>query len=119
MQEILGRLRFGKRPVAFVSPFIRAHDENLYWLARSKLILHAFEEVVVPLEFPFILWLFGIRAKIHLAHLRHGAGMPADHDHQPLSFARSLGAAMIADAFIVLKRSAEKQVVPGRNVQSR
>lgn len=117
MEKIFCGLCPGQRPVIFVAPLIRSHDEEVDPLVGSELVLHALEQVVVPLQFPFILRLFCIWPEINVADLGHGAGVSTDHDHQVLAFARRFTAAVVADALIILQRSSEEQVVPGCDVQ--
>ena len=101
VQEIFRCLGAWKRPVIFVAPLVRAHDEYLHWLARGKLVLDALEQVVVPAKLPFVLRLLGSGTEIYIAHLGSGTGMSADDDDELLPFSRFIASAIGLNSLVI------------------
>src|SRR5450631_1039537 len=82
MQKVLAALGSRQRPVLFLSPFVSSHDEDLDRLLFREIILHAFEEILIPIQRDFILVELGrSRTEVDIANLLPAAGMAAD-DHQ-------------------------------------
>ena len=117
MQKVFCVAGAREGPIFLLAPLVRSHNEKSYGLGMREIVGHVLEEKVVPAQRSFIFIKWGGRAKIYIADLAAGAGVPADRDHEMLSAARGFVLAMQLHSDVVAQRSAEKNVVPRRDRQ--
>src|ERR1700742_585339 len=101
MQEVFCVARTCERPIVFVSPLVRSHDEKLYPLRMGKFVGHVFEEKVVPAQCNLIFIERSVLPEIYFADLTLGAGVPADRDQEMLSAARGFVLSMQLHSSVV------------------
>src|SRR5260221_2213768 len=125
MQEVASELGFWRGPIRLLMVFVLAHHKNMDGPSggRSfggKLVLHAFEQVVVPVNDDSRgRELEGFVAELNVADAPPKAGVPADLYQQALTVARRVGAAVRLDPHVIPERAIRTNVVPATDMQCR
>src|SRR6202140_5582698 len=103
-----------QRPVIFVAPFVRSHDEDSYRLLLIRSIPDPFHQAVVPAEHGFIQVEWQLVPKINRANLSsvRSTRVSTHVDLQALAMTRCLRPRLFSQPCIVLQRSPQKNVVP-------
>src|ERR1039457_3997067 len=94
MQEVFCVAGTNEGPVILLTPLVSAHNKKLHGLGMGKFVGNVLEEIVVPAQSRFILVKWGGGAKVYIANLTAGPGVPADRDQKMLSTARGFVLAM-------------------------
>ncbi len=120
MKEIFGGPGAEERPVVFRAPLVQAHDKNLHGLGVGEFILHALKEKIIPTERSLaFVELVGLGAEVEFTDMARAPGVAANNDEEALAVTGFCGGGVRFQTNIVTQRAAEKNVVPGSDVQSR
>ncbi len=124
MKEVASEFVFRRRPIRLLMVLVLAHHKNVHRFARGrrpfrgKLVLDAFEQIVVPVnndiggrEFERVV------AEFNVADAPTKAGVPADLYQQALTIACRVRAAVGLNPHVVPDCAAQKNVVPAADMQ--